>query len=222
VARSYLTAASLPPRPDPVTGLPRPPHAPWFLGGDTPYREDPDRESDPAQAPKPPPGQGPVLVWFRPSRRGALWSAGLFGLMVAVAITVTRSIDWVEIWGVWLIIVLGMALIYVIQRGTSFSAGAEWLAAQRTWVRTYELLVAKARASGTGVYIQLEDAGGRKLEYKFTDLGGSDRLLFDLTYNGILHSVIAGGAETNALLHRTLKLPYPASARHEGGSDHRN
>jgi hypothetical protein len=82
-----------------------------------------------------------------------------------------------------------MALMYPILRGERFSAGAEWLASN----------------------------GGREVEYKFADLGGSDRLLFDLTYNGILHSVIAGGAKTNPLLHRTLKLPYPESARGTNG-----
>jgi len=38
------------------------------------------------------------------------------------------------------------------------------------------------------VYVTLKDSGDRKVEYKFTDLGSSDRFLLDLTYNGILHS----------------------------------
>jgi len=54
----------------------------------------------------------------------------------------------------------------------------------------------------------MRDSEGRKLRYKFVDLS-SDRLLWDLTYNGILHSVIAGGAETNGMLRKTLALPYP-------------
>jgi len=57
----------------------------------------------------------------------------------------------------------------------------------------------------------MRDSGGRKLRYRFIDLS-SDRMLWDLTYNGILHSVIAGGAETNWMLRRTLALPYPEPA----------
>jgi hypothetical protein len=37
-----------------------------------------------------------------------------------------------------------------------------------------------------------------------------DRMLWDLVYNGILHSVIAGQAETNGRLHLHLRLPYPS------------
>jgi hypothetical protein len=134
-------------------------------------------------------------------------------------LAITRSIDWVKLWGIWVIILLGMALIYAILRGKKFSAGSEWMANKGKWVRTYELVEATAQTSGTGVYVTLKDTEGRKVEYKFTDLGGSDRLLFDLTYNGILHSVIAGGAKTNPLLHRTLKLPYPESARTTDGKN---
>ena len=133
----------------------------------------------------------------------------------------TRGIDSITLWFEWIILVVVMGLMYSILRGQNFSAGAEWMADKGKWVRTYELIEATAHTSGTGVYVKLKDSGGRKVEYKFTDLGGSDRLLFDLTYNGILHSVIAGGAKTNPLLHRTLKLPYPESARTaDGKSQH--
>jgi hypothetical protein len=217
MARQYLGVKGLPARPDPDTGLPRPPRAPWFIGGDRPYREDSNRERDPARAPSPPPGQGPVLAWYRQSRSGALIGTVMFGCLIGVLMAITRSIDWVELWGVWVVIFLGMALMYAILRGERFSAGAEWLASKGKWVRVYELVEVTARTSGTGVYVTLKDSGRREVEYKFADLSGSDRLLFDLTYNGILHSVIAGGAKTNPLLHRTLKLPYPESARGTNG-----
>lgn len=37
--------------------------------------------------------------------------------------------------------------------------------------------------------------------------------MWDLAYNGILHSVIAGGAETNGRLHAALAVPRPYPAR---------
>jgi hypothetical protein len=146
-----------------------------------------------------------------------LIGAAITGGIIGVLMTITRNIDWVKQWGVWVTILLVMALMYVILRGKGYSAGAEWMANKDKWVRVYELVEVTAHTSGTGVYVTLKDSGGREVEYKFADLGGSDRLLFDLTYNGILHSVIAGGAKTNPLLHRTLKLPYPESARGTNG-----
>jgi hypothetical protein len=135
------------------------------------------------------------------------------GCLIGVLMTITRNIDWIKLWTVWVVILLVMAVMFAILRGERFSAGADWMASQGKWARIYELVEVTAHTSGTGVYVTLKDSGGREVEYKFVDLGGSDRLLFDLTYNGILHSVIAGGAKTNPLLHRTLKLPYPESAR---------
>jgi hypothetical protein len=57
------------------------------------------------------------------------------------------------------------------------------------------------------------------LSYKMIDIIGSDPRIWNYTYNGILHSVIAGGAETNKQLHLQLKLPYPESARPADGSE---
>jgi len=139
------------------------------------------------------------------------------GALVAGLGMLTRGIDSITFWFSWVVLAVVMGVMYAILRGDCFSAGAEWMASKGKWVRTYELVEVTAHTSGTGVYVTLKDSGGREVEYKFTDLGGSDRLLFDLTYNGILHSVIAGGARTNQLLHRTLKLPYPESARSADG-----
>jgi hypothetical protein len=53
----------------------------------------------------------------------------------------------------------------------------------------------------------MEDSEGRRLSLPLTTLQ-SDRLLWDLVFSGILHSVIAGNAETNGALHVHLHLPY--------------
>jgi hypothetical protein len=146
-----------------------------------------------------------------------LIGAVMAGALVAGLGILTRGIDSITFWFSWIVLAVVMAVMYAILRGERFSAGADWVASQGKWVRVYELVEVTAHTSGTGVYVTLKDSGGREVEYKFADLGGSDRLLFDLTYNGILHSVIAGGAKTNPLLHRTLKLPYPESARGTDG-----
>lgn len=213
MTRQYMDAKRLPPRPDPESGLPRPPHAPWFLGSKKAVEDDLNREKNPARAPKAPPGQGPVLAWYRNSHRGSMLGAAIIAVFIAVVVTITRGFDWVKLPSVWIVILVAMLIIYVTMAGEEFSAGSEWMATGKRWVRIYELEEVTAKASGTGVYVTLRDSGGRRLEYKFTSLAGSDRLILDLTHNGILHSVISGGAVTNGLLHRTLKLPYPNSAK---------
>jgi hypothetical protein len=75
-------------------------------------------------------------------------------------------------------------------------------------VRTYELVEVKLLKRGrTGNYLRLVDSGGRVLEtgYGFVR---QNRLVWDLVYNGILHSVISGQATTNMRLHVELGLPY--------------
>jgi hypothetical protein len=214
VQRRYLAVEELPPRPDPSTGLPRPPRAPGFIGVDVPVNESVIREQDQALAPSPPPGQSPVLVWYRESSRGSVISTVVVVLLAATILTLSRGTAWIvnaKYWGVWAIFAVSLVVVYFISRADRFSAGADWVARGRKWVRVYDLVKVTCHSYpyyGAGVCMR--DSGGRKLRYRFIDLS-SDRLLWDLTYNGILHSVIAGGAETNWMLRKSLALPYPQS-----------
>jgi hypothetical protein len=69
--------------PDRETGLPRPPHAPLFMGSRRRPDQDPSRDTRPSATPQAPDGQGPVLAWYRSSRRGAVIPAVL-GVVVIV------------------------------------------------------------------------------------------------------------------------------------------
>jgi hypothetical protein len=219
VQRRYLAVEELPPRPDSSTGLPRPPRAPGFIGVDVPVNESVIREQDQALAPSPPPGQSPVLVWYRESSRGSVISTVVVVLLAATIFTLSRGTAWIvnaKYWGVWAIFAVSLVVVYFISRADRFSAGADWVARGRKWVRVYDLVKVTCHSYpyyGAGVCMR--DSGGRKLRYRFIDLS-SDRLLWDLTYNGILHSVIAGGAETNWMLRKSLALPYP---ERDEGSD---
>jgi hypothetical protein len=207
VHRRYLAAEELPPRPAPSTGLPRPPRAPGFIGVDISAEDSVIRERDQALAPGPPPGQSPVLVWYRESRRGSIIGILTFALALAGILTLTRGTRWMTHWAVWVFIGVCLVVVYLISRADCFSAGADWVARGKKWVRVYELVKVTCHSYpyyGAGVCMR--DSGGRKLRYRFIDLS-SDRMLWDLTYNGILHSVIAGGAETNWMLRKTLALP---------------
>jgi hypothetical protein len=203
----YLRVDELPPRPDPVTGLPHPPPAPGFLG----LEIESFREHDPALAPSPPPGQGPVLAWRKDSRRGSVKGAIFCTLLVAVLLCFTRGTAWLtDSRGapIWALFAAFAVWIYVTSRRESFSAGAEWVAKRGHWVRLYELTTIRCHGYPWGAGMYLKDSAGRSVRLRFVDLSG-DRLMWDLTYNGVLHSVIAGGAKTNGTLRRTLALPEP-------------
>jgi hypothetical protein len=140
VQRRYLSVADLPPRPGLSTGLPRPPRAPGFIGPEIPLERDSSRERDPASAPSPPPGQSPVVVWYRKSRRGALIAVVTLGLLVAGVATLTRGTSWMTVWGAWAVFVIFLVAVYFFFRGGRYSAGADWVARGKKWVRVYELV----------------------------------------------------------------------------------
>lgn len=85
----------------------------------------------------------------------------------------------------------------------------EWLQQWRGgWVRTYELAKVTASSHVTGTQLSLTDRGGRKIQINSEHIQ-EDRLMWDLVYNGIVHSVVAGGAETNGALHSIFDVPRP-------------
>ena len=54
--------------------------------------------------------------------------------------------------------------------------------------------------------MHLVDRDGRKLQTNISRLQ-DDRRIWDLAYNGILHSVVGNSADTNQLARKSLKLP---------------
>lgn len=89
------------------------------------------------------------------------------------------------------------------------SVGVEWLRGRKSWVRTYELVKVKLGVGIGQFYLNMQDRDGRSLSLPVS-ASQEDRLMWDLVYNSILYSVIAGGAEANGQLHRYLRVPYPS------------
>lgn len=152
--RSLMTRANdptndLPPKPDPVTGEPRPPHAPNFRGDEKYNESTQDRRR--SRKPSPPPGQNPVLAW----RQGSPWSAiqsGLwgFGLLVVLTSLITLAdrhgpFHWMQFWQLWLIIAVGVLAATLTIGSDRCLAGADWVRYRKSWVRTYELSVISVR-----------------------------------------------------------------------------
>jgi hypothetical protein len=209
---SYLAITELPARPDPQTGEPRPPHAPASTSSGHPDKRD---RIDPSKAPAPPDGQGPVLAWYKSSRRGAFKVAAVALLLLfPVMITIMQgfSIAWMRIWQVWLVIVIGCVLIYSARRSVECSSGADWLRRKKGWVKLYQLTKVTAHWRSNAVHLDLKDRDNRELQIRVSDIQ-ENRLMWDLVYNGILHSVIAGGAETNGRLHAAIQVPRPYPER---------
>lgn len=149
----------LPPKPDSVTGLPRPPHAPVEGDWRATDRESPQR----ARIPAPPDGANPTLEWFQTSRPNKL----VPGLVVAVIMFISVCImdtgfDWMRTWWLWIFVVVPVPVYYLITRDP-MSAGADWFNYSRSFVRTYELTSVKISYGGAATYLDLEDSGNRKL-----------------------------------------------------------
>lgn len=206
----YLEVSELPGRPDPEFCLPEPPHAPGWVGGASRDKRSADR------MPSSPPGQGPVMAWFPGHLRGPLLVVGFWAVVMVAIFTAANGFGWMNLWPVWLVFGFFWFLIYRAQRLKECVAGVEWLARRRRWVRLYELVEVTYLGIPFGpLRLRLRDSGGRKLTIRLRDVR-ADQLVWDLTYNGILHSVVAGGARTNERLHLDLQVPYPASRANSG------
>jgi hypothetical protein len=215
MARQVLDPADLPPKPDPRTGLPRPPHAP----DPRPGSDNEDNEGgvvDLAAVPQPPPGQGPVLACYRAilGSRAKFWllARGIAAVLVPPIVFVL--FPGVPVWGlVWLLLValafLGTVVFVIRSSGRRVSAaGAEWYSSGARWVRIYELVqVTMSQGGGRRAYLRLVDVDGRELQVSYGYVR-QNRLIWDLVYNGILHSVIAGNAKTNMSSRVKLDLPH--------------
>lgn len=129
-------------------------------------------------------------------------------VLVTVLLFVARGFatDWLHFWWVWVAVGAAAVLAYFITKVENAAAGAEWVMENKTWVRTYELTKIKAYTYSNSLNLHLTDTGGRKLEINISRLQ-DDRRIWDLTYNGILHSVVNNRADTNQLARSALKLP---------------
>lgn len=59
------------------------------------------------------------------------------------------------------------------------------------------------------MHLDLKDSGNRSLQVRVDELQ-EDRDLWDLVYNGLLHSTVVNGAKINHAVHSRLKVPEPS------------
>lgn len=199
---------ALPPRPDPQTGEPFPPHGLAYLGRDDKPEDDPGRETRVSHRPDPPAGMGPTLVWHRENTRGRVVLVLVaFALLVAGAGVLSLlkygDLQVYTAWPVWIILVLGTVLISSPFSTMTHSAGADWYQVQRNrlgikksnHIKLYELTKIRVNYGGTTLHLEMHD--GDNGTYRSFEELQKDRRMWDLIYNGILHSVANGATISN-------------------------
>lgn len=112
----------------------------------------------------------------------------------------------------WIVPVVGAVLIGWNVRGSYFAAGADWLQSRRNWVRLYEIVSIKYTTKPGGFSILLEDGQGSSVGGDLRELQ-SNPALWDLVYNGILHSVVSRDVKANFTAIRHLPLPEKISKK---------
>lgn len=219
---SDVVSAKLPPKPDPETGLPFPPEAPAYVGPK--LREGEVRgpmEGTPPRKAMAPEGMGRTLAWRVKGRRDGLTGL-IFTLCVAIGIIAFVSLinDFqlraFGFWQAWAIIIVGAWLMADPLKRETISAGADWVQWYKRpkwyqWrkrephvVKTYRLTNIEGYAAGAVLYLRIVDEDGQGSDRIRAGLQ-PDRRIWDLVYNGILHSV-AAGAEINSLAIDMLRL----------------
>lgn len=214
-----MRADELPPRPDPQTGEPRPPRAPAFSSSrpERTTQQFPNGSFSSAseEPPESPDGEGPALAWESSNPREQL-KIGAIGLAVLVlGVSALRGFDlsWMTSPLHCLVILAVSALVALRARKKPVAVGAEWLRVGRHWVRIHELAEIHTTRWKSELYLLLTDRNGRRAGVNAEQL--RDRPpMYDLVYNGMLHSVVAGGAETQA--DGVLDLPVPAEEHQRG------
>ncbi len=199
-----MRAGDLPPIPDPATGEPRPPRAPRIQRG----TEFTSRDRPPRNPP-PPPECGPRLEWIQPTVRTQYTSAALTaGILAAFGTAKEGGFDWIREWWAWGLLVLFPWMMFRATKNHWTAAGAIWVQWRSSWVDTYHLTRIRFSADGTNQVLRLKDAHGNEIHsFKISQIQGNPDL-WDLVYNGILHSVASGNCDIDAKTRRILQIPY--------------
>lgn len=197
----------LPPKPDAETGEPRPPRAPRAFGGDesTPVTQAPRKH------PAGPDGRGLTLEWRQETTRSSVWAGVVTALLVLGLPTVNSwSFDWMARPSWWAffgpLAFIGGWIMYKAFGKMWIAAGATWLQTGRFWVDVYQLTEVRIKAAGVNQMLRLKDSVGREVSVKISDVQ-RNQALWDLVYNGILHSVVSGSADPSRGTRTILKLP---------------
>ncbi|MEV0947125.1 hypothetical protein [Rhodococcus sp. NPDC049939] len=195
----------LPPVPDPHTGEPRPPTAPRR---ESSANETTPTDRTPTKPPPAPEDLGPTLEWFQfESKHRMQATIGMPAIVAAFATLKVGGFDWVSDWGFWVLLTVIGAVMYWRTGYEWMAAGAMWVQEGPKWVNTYELVRIRFSVDGLRRVLRLEDAEGRKVHsFGLRDVQSNPQM-WDLVYNGILHSVASGNCDISRKARKVLQIP---------------
>ncbi|WP_138841315.1 hypothetical protein [Rhodococcus pyridinivorans] len=200
----------LPPMPDSITGEPRPPRAPRIYHG-TEYTP---LDRNPRNPPDAPEHLGPTLEWLQPTLRDQYGDAAMLAGLLAVFGTISAGgFSWVLEWWAWGLLALFPWIMFRASGNHWTAAGVSWMQWRGSWVDTYKLTRIQFSADGYSRVLRLKDAHGNEIHsFKISEIQRNPDL-WDLVYNGILHSVASGHCDIDAKTRRILKIPYELGPR---------
>ncbi|ATY17006.1 hypothetical protein CU254_41185 (plasmid) [Amycolatopsis sp. AA4] len=178
-----------------------------------------------------------MLAWHRESRGGKIMTVVVgFVMTVALAAGVSlfkgMGLDALTYWQIWVFVAVFTFLTTSPFTHITYAAGADWLVVEfsrwgkkkRAWVDLYALTKIDASYGGTTFHLWLYNKKGGFS--RSTEELQRDRRIWDLVYNGILHSVANGAHVTSQAigilrLNETPALRLRATAKPDSTDDRR-
>lgn len=111
----------------------------------------------------------------------------MFGFTFVAMTLIAGGFSWMTDWVFWLIVLLGPLIIFLNSRSQWMAAGSEWFASDTGWVKLYELSRVDLAGNGISPRLYLTDTQGHGAHAELRQMQANSRL-WDLVYNGILHS----------------------------------
>ncbi|WP_240959651.1 hypothetical protein [Rhodococcus sp. HNM0563] len=154
-----------------------------------------------------------MLEWNQPTLREQCFAAAIMAGLSIALMSVQAGFEWVRWWWFWAITLAGAWVMFRATRNHWTAAGATWVQWRTSWVDTYHLTRIRFSADGTNRVLRLKDAHGNEIHsFKISQIQGNPDL-WDLVYNGILHSVASGNCDIDAKTRRILQIPYELGPR---------
>lgn len=149
---------------------------------------------------------GPPLEWCEESKHFPVHGAAFFlCFMLACATFVYRGFDWIYEWLPWTAVLGLPLLVFFDMRKDRVLAGARWVQERDKWVSTYELVTIRSTTVGLNRATKLIDAQGNKIVLILRN-AQANPALWDLVYNGIVHSVASGSCDISRAARRILRV----------------
>lgn len=189
------------PIPDKVTGDPRPPTAPR-----TETTSIYTTPGMPDTTGGPPSEWGVALEWFSQPRGNIFQgSVGFFVFSLAVVTFMRGGFDWATDWFSWCSSGgLGL-MLYIDASRHRVLAGFQWVQTRKKWVSTYELTRIRSTNIGLQRAMKLDDSHGHTLVLVLRHAQKNIEL-WDVVYDGIVHSVASGDCDISKAARRILKV----------------